>query len=269
MLQLKSNEIGSEGNHIKVIKRTPQPDFPEHNHDFSELVLVRNGVGSHIINGHMFHLLPCTISCISDKDYHQYYGNEGVNLTNIIYKKEFLSVTSPVVDIVKRLENNLNELMIVESKFNQLQSISEQIKLELKANDVHSNYMATLLFEKILIILDRAHHAHSQHGEVMTPIVYICNHFRDASLTISEVCDTFCISQKRLNRTILDISGLNAAKFVNSLRIREAKVLLSRGKSITDVAMSVGFGDSNYFSTKFKSTVGYTPREFVKLVINK
>ncbi len=266
MLKLKSNDIECNGTEIKVVTRTPQTDFPEHNHDFSELVLVSSGVGTHIINGSIQNLLPYTISCISDKDFHQYHGNTGVNLTNVIYKKEQLSFPNSVVDIIKQFEKHSKGIMLRESQFNLVHSISTQIQAEQNNNDPHSNHMSSLLFQKLWIILDRAQRDHLEFGHVMTPIVYICNHFRDPSLTINEICDTFSISQKQLTKAISELSGLSPVKFVNSLRIREAKLLLSQGKSITDVAMTVGFGDSNYFSTKFKSTVGCTPREFIKTV---
>lgn len=265
MLKLKSDDFVGDKNQIKVVKRTPQPDFPEHNHDFSELVLVSSGFGSHVINGTITNLLPFTVSCVSDKDYHLYYGTENVNLTNIIYKKEQLSVASPIADIIKRFESKTNELMLLEHEFVQLRSLSEQIKSEQQNSDAHSNYMVSILFDKIWITLDRIQRSRNMEDKTTSPIVYICNHYSDPTLTINQICDNFSISPKSLTKAISDMSGLSPAKFINSLRMREAKLLLSKDISITEVAMSVGFNDSNYFSTKFKSTFGYTPREFKSL----
>lgn len=264
MLKLKSDEIIDQGKQIEVISRNPQPDFPEHNHDFSELVLIKSGIGSHIINGNISNLLPFSISSISDKDYHQFYETEGLNLTNIVYKKESISISSPVANIVQRFEKYSNGIYLTESEFSLLYSISEQMKLEQINSNIHSQYMTSLLFEKLWISLDRIQHSRPANNEVMLPVIYMCNHYKDSTLTINEVCDSFSISAKRLAKLTFEVSGLNPAKFLNSLRIREAKLLLSRGKSVTDVAMSVGFGDSNYFSTKFKTIVGCTPREFTK-----
>ncbi|MBD1578068.1 helix-turn-helix transcriptional regulator [Vibrio sp. S11_S32] len=65
-----------------------------------------------------------------------------------------------------------------------------------------------------------------------------------------------------LNSKILSLTGISANKFINALRISKAKKLLSERRSITEIAFFVGFNDSNYFSTKFKSATGYTPRDY-------
>ncbi len=265
MLRLKSNEIAGPGKSIKVVSRTPQTDYPEHNHDFSELILVSSGIGSHIINGELCNLLPFTISSISDKDFHQFYGNEGVNLINLIYKKDSISVSGRVADIITRFENSESQIMLPQAQFSNLMSLSNQIEAEQASSALHSDHMTSLLFETLWVNMDRAMDMYDCHGSAMEPVVYICNNFKDPLLSVAEVCEKFDITPKRLAKTILNVSGLSTAKFINSLRIREAKLLLSQQHAVTDVAMQVGFGDSNYFSTKFKSAVGCSPKDFRKI----
>lgn len=49
------------------------------------------------------------------------------------------------------------------------------------------------------------------------------------------------------------------------IRLNAAKSLLSNSHlSITEIAYSAGFTDSNYFSNVFKANTGISPREYRK-----
>jgi AraC-like DNA-binding protein len=52
---------------------------------------------------------------------------------------------------------------------------------------------------------------------------------------------------------------------LTSLRIEDAKLLLLNSElTVTEIAFSVGYGDSNYFSNIFKQKVGMSPRDYRK-----
>ncbi|MBQ4556396.1 MAG: helix-turn-helix transcriptional regulator [Clostridia bacterium] len=52
------------------------------------------------------------------------------------------------------------------------------------------------------------------------------------------------------------------AKFLNALRVEEAKKQLSEDKSVSDVAFSCGFGSIRTFNRVFKEHTGKTPKEY-------
>lgn len=59
--------------------------------------------------------------------------------------------------------------------------------------------------------------------------------------------------------------GSSVQAVINRVRLSSAKRLLrTTGMSITEIAFSVGFTDSNYFSAFFKKQVGKTPKEYRK-----
>jgi two-component system, response regulator YesN len=53
--------------------------------------------------------------------------------------------------------------------------------------------------------------------------------------------------------------------YINQLRIEEAKYLLDSGNaSVTEVALSVGYNDPNYFSKVFTKLEHVTPHNYRK-----
>lgn len=53
--------------------------------------------------------------------------------------------------------------------------------------------------------------------------------------------------------------GRSPGEYVNYRKISKAKKLLATGKSVTQAAMELGFGSSDYFSTVFKKFSGQSP----------
>ncbi len=264
MLQLTSEEYVGKHTNIRIVERSPQPDFPEHCHNFSELVLVRSGHGMHVVNGEQMVILPNTMTCISNHDYHLFCENNNVMLLNIMYNKDRLSLNSQTVDVIKNLESDSQGFVVNEFAFKKIYAIAEQIKNEHNLDDVYSNQMQSLLFEQLVLMIGRLSFNKYQQSPLINAIIYLCNHFKNHEISVHHVCSLFNVTQKSLGTKITEITGLSTNKFLNLLRIREAKLLLGKGQSVTEVAHLIGYNDSNYFSTKFKSITGVTPKQYMK-----
>ncbi len=264
MLLLKSNEYVGAASSVRVLSRHPQADYPEHGHDFSELVLVCSGSGIHVINDQQRVILPHSINCITDSDYHLYDRTHDVNLFNICYDKERLNINSCCVDIIKRLESDLSSILVTQESFVAIHGLAEQLEVEQNKQQRNSEVMCSLLFEQLLIQIERLSIKHGAKTPLMQAVVYLCDHYRDSNLSIASVCEQFCVTQKALNHKLMALSGLSTNKFVNLLRIKHAERLLLCGVSITEAAYEVGYNDSNYFSTKYKCVTGRKPSDIVK-----
>lgn len=82
-------------------------------------------------------------------------------------------------------------------------------------------------------------------------------------ITVSELA-AFCLcSESYLSRIFKRRTGVNINIYINKVRIEQAKNnLILSDDSIADIASSVGFGDSNYFSRVFSQIIGISPTEF-------
>lgn len=86
------------------------------------------------------------------------------------------------------------------------------------------------------------------------------NYKKDISL--EEVSRKVDISLYYFSKLFKDVVGENFIDYLTRIRMESAKELLRSELSIKEVAVEVGYKDSNYFSRIFKKCVGVTPTEF-------
>jgi YesN/AraC family two-component response regulator len=68
------------------------------------------------------------------------------------------------------------------------------------------------------------------------------------------------VSEGYLSRCFSQETGLSLIQYLTRYRIQEAKQLLvTSDMAITDIALEVGFSDSNYFSRTFRREAGISP----------
>lgn len=95
-------------------------------------------------------------------------------------------------------------------------------------------------------------------------IAYIKRHHTQ-NITLDDVCREFSCSRSHLSHSFKSSTGMGFREYLAHLRIEDAKTLLLHSRlTVTEIAMSVGFSDSNYFSNVFKSLVGVSPLTYRK-----
>lgn len=92
---------------------------------------------------------------------------------------------------------------------------------------------------------------------------YIDHHLGD-TLTLEELEKHFLVNRYSLCRRFKEETGTTIYNHILNRRISMAKLLLSEGKSVTEVCHDTGFGDYSNFIRTFKRITGYTPLKFQK-----
>lgn len=99
----------------------------------------------------------------------------------------------------------------------------------------------------------------------LTPVLeYIDRHYTE-KLSLEQLSSIGHISPHYFCRLFKSLTGKSPNEYINHLRLNKAETLLQDNKlNITEVAMSVGFNDSNYFSRQFKKHKQVPPSTLLK-----
>ena len=92
---------------------------------------------------------------------------------------------------------------------------------------------------------------------------YISLHYAE-ELTLSSIAAVFGYEPHYLSRLIGRCTQMNLRSIINSCRIESAKDKLKSSMSITDAALSCGFGSLRSFDRVFREFVGMSPGEWLR-----
>ncbi len=246
--------------------RTPQPDFPEHSHDFHELIVVTKGAGLHILNDTPTNLAQNYICYITPGDRHLYEQVDNLHLTNILFKKNRLSYSPLLKNVLPNDDSESKSWFITNQTLKSVEHILQQLDQESKCHTVESRLMMEVLFQHLVVELSRGRLT-AQSNDIGDNIIlrvidWLQSHYRE-DVSINEISDKFQISSRSLSRKIKQVTNLSFNNYIHRVRINNAMELLqSTDMSITDIAFEVGYKDSNYFSTKFKRFTRKTPSQY-------
>ncbi len=91
---------------------------------------------------------------------------------------------------------------------------------------------------------------------------FIREHYK-SEITLEELARKTGFSPNYFSQLFKIKTGKTFVQFKKEVRIERAMELLNQpDKSITEIAMDVGFNDSTYFIRAFKDYTGYTPSEY-------
>ena len=91
-----------------------------------------------------------------------------------------------------------------------------------------------------------------------------------AEINLGVLTERFDISLRSLNRRFKQATEKSPIQYLQQIRIDNAKELLKTSNlSIAEVAYSVGYPDSSYFSSLFRKIISLSPKEYRRLVRKK
>lgn len=100
--------------------------------------------------------------------------------------------------------------------------------------------------------------------EVDRAIAYMNSHLQE-KITLENLASQVNISQGQFSRVFKEVTKQSPIEFLNGMRLERAKgLLLSGGKTMSEIADACGFSTSAYFSSSFQKQYGVSPSEYVK-----
>jgi signal transduction histidine kinase/AraC-like DNA-binding protein/DNA-binding LytR/AlgR family response regulator len=97
---------------------------------------------------------------------------------------------------------------------------------------------------------------------VRQAMAYIHQHYAE-SISRADLAQNVALSEDYLTACFRNELGVTPIAYLNRYRVHRARQLLATtGKSVTEIALEVGFSDSGYFSRVFRREVGLSPEAY-------
>ncbi|MGE9550159.1 HTH-type transcriptional activator RhaR [Erwinia amylovora] len=261
----KADYFPSELMPVAVADRTPQPSFPPHIHEFSELVIVWRGNGMHLMNDRPWLITCGDLFYVRPDDCHSYESVNELVLDNIIYCPERFRLG---LDWSQFLPQDEAAWRLTTRGMALARGVIQQLSQESQKSDLLSRQLTEALFLQLLLVLQRHRYKADcawqlPEGEQLDLLMsaiqgQIATHF-----DLSAFCQQHQLSERALKQLFRQQTGMMPSQYIRQLQLCRAKFMLrSSDCLIGEVAASCGFDDSNYFSVVFTRETGLTPRAF-------
>lgn len=98
-------------------------------------------------------------------------------------------------------------------------------------------------------------------GEFYEIAEYINANYKD-NITVNLLSEKLFMSRKKITAVFRRFSGIGIGEYVNTLRIKNVNLLLTRGLDISEAALESGFQSLRTFNDVYKKYMGITPTEY-------
>jgi len=94
--------------------------------------------------------------------------------------------------------------------------------------------------------------------EIEKACEFIRQHYQER-IYLDQICRYAGLSKSTLLRAFIKSKGITPYRYLETIRINEAKELLGRGVQPVEAAMRTGFSDQSHFTNYFNSVIGLAP----------
>lgn len=104
--------------------------------------------------------------------------------------------------------------------------------------------------------------------EIEKACMFMEQHFTER-IYLDQICRQAGLSKSTLLRAFTKSKGITPYRYLETIRINEAKKLLSNGVSPLDAAIRTGFSDQSHFTNYFTSFIGLAPGVYREIFFEK
>lgn len=104
--------------------------------------------------------------------------------------------------------------------------------------------------------------------EIEKACEFIEQHYTE-HICLEQICHYAQMSKSTLIREFTKQKGITPYRYLENIRINEAKKLLSKGVPPVDAAIQMGYSDQSHFTNYFNSFIGLSPGVYRDIFCNK
>ncbi len=258
-----------------VFKDSTESMGLSHYHPYFELCYVQKGQCRIFVEHKLFWVNAGQLVILPPSTLHrsQYEYKEPAQRINVSFTKDFAqNALGQDADFLQKT------LTLGKMSFNEEQRIlfEDVLKRLLEENDKNdafsSIYKHGLLLTLFALIgrngtnLKKEELIDPTTASVQNAAKYIFENY-DRAVTLQKASEVAGMCDTYFSKKFLEITGYGFKEYLTNVRIKKSQEMLLNGQlTITQIALSCGFSDANYFGDAFKKYAGCSPREFRKQI---
>ncbi|MBE5897232.1 MAG: helix-turn-helix domain-containing protein [Lachnospiraceae bacterium] len=270
----------TSGKVIDVRTHTRFVHFPEHTHNYVELIYMCSGSTKHIINGNEIVLEKGELLFLNQNAIQEIMpAGEDDIAVNLIILPSFFDyaltmlgdednlIREFIIDCLKSKDNDVSYLHFKVADVLPIQNLMENLiwTIHNKQNNKRSINQATMgvLLLQLMNYTEFVDVGKDNSGQelVMSVYKYVEENYRDGSFT--DLAEQLHYDLHWLSKTIKQLTGKNYTELLQDKRMRQAAYLLRTSKlTVADIATAVGYENISYFHRLFQKTYGTSPRNY-------
>lgn len=274
---ISGDKLLAPGKSIAIRPHTRFIAFPEHSHDYVEMVYMCRGTTTHRINGNELQLREGELLMLGQNARQSIEpAGEGDIAVNFIVRPEFFSETLPYLGeeetplrrfIVGCLtgESETGILLFRVTDVLPVQNLMENLLYTLLEDTPNKRGILQmtmgLLFVQLLNHTQTLQFETAEQNTVVSVLRYIEENYRDGSLT--EIALRLHYDLPSLSRLIRRKTGKSYTELLQEKRLSQAAWLLrNTDRTVDEIARSVGYENMTYFHRLFRERFGQSPKQY-------
>lgn len=275
---INSRKLLASGKLITIRPHTRFIHFPEHTHDYVEVIYMCSGETTHIVGGKTIKLRQGDLLFLNQSATHEVHqAGERDIAVNFIVLPEFFSaplsmigeeptpLRNFLVDCLCNQNSGAGYLYFDISQVKPIQNLLENllwILIQETPNKRKISQMTmALVFMQLLAHTETLASADPEDALVWQVLRYVEKNYVSGSF--AELADSLHYDQSWLSRQIKQQTGKTYTQLVQETRLAQAAYLLrNTEKNVADIAVAVGYENISYFHRIFADTYGKSPKHY-------
>lgn len=273
-----SNKLLGSGKLLSIRPHTRFISFPEHTHDYVEVIYMCSGQTTHRANGRQITLKPGDLLFLNQSAVHAVdRAEEGDVAVNFIIRPEFFSeplsmigeeetpLRKFLVDCLCGQNSGEGYLYFNVSEVRPIQNLVENLLWiaiqDTPAKQKISQTTMALLFMQLLGHTDTLATGDREDAVIWKVLRYVESNYTQGSFT--ELARELHYDASWLSREIRRKTGKTYTQLVQEKRLAQAAFLLGNtDRTVAEVAHRVGYENMSYFHRIFAEKYGTSPKHY-------
>lgn len=275
---INSSKLLAAGKLITIRPHTRFIHFPEHTHDYVEMVYMCQGETTHLVNGRSIVLQQGDLLFLSQSARHEILAAKEQDVAvNFIVLPDFFTTTlsaigeeeTPLrrflVDCLCGHSSGPGFLHFQVSQVMPVQNLVENLLFTLMQETQHkrkrSQMTMALLFLELLGYTETLITDDQSDAAIFRVLQYVETNYISGSF--GELARLLHYDESWLSREIKRKTGKTYTQLIQEKRLAQAAFLLrNTDRNVADISVAVGYENVSYFHRIFQNTCGKSPKHF-------